>query len=40
MIEDARANALVAFFPTGTYLVSETLNCAKKPIRFHPTSSG
>ena len=36
-IEDARANALVAFFPTGTYLVSGTLKCAKKPIRFHPS---
>ncbi len=29
-IEDARDHALAAFFPTGTYKVSDTLNCMKK----------
>ncbi|MBN1670385.1 MAG: hypothetical protein JXR37_05110 [Kiritimatiellae bacterium] len=29
-IVDARDKALVAFFPSGTYLVSDTLNCMKK----------
>lgn len=29
-IEDARDHALAAFFPTGTYKISDTLNCMKK----------
>jgi hypothetical protein len=29
-IEDARDSALVVFFPSGTYKVSDTLNCMKK----------